>query len=332
MSTGKWTKERESDVRKSCAAGLYYNNDTIGLLLAALDAERAAHEETRRNEREDRNALLRVVEHIAARVGMDPEGLWEDPSSIEHGLASVRAVAEGEVAGEYFHAIEEALRANACDEMPGPANGSESGSPEHAAQLVTWAIDHSRSVILAALRSDKSAASICDTWEMAQRAEQAERDLGTCETVLAHVRAALAGAENDVRTARALAESRLRDIDTVCADRAAWTERAEEAEAALADVSRRCGGYPDSRVDGDGGIVAVVLRERDEAQGALVGLREAGRKVLRVLDKLDVDERAAFDDALAATPAALAGLGAPPAAAVSHWLRAIFANEAERVK
>lgn len=43
-------------------------------------------------------------------------------------------------------------------------------------------------------------------------------------------------------------------------------ERAERAESSLADVRQRCGGYPDSRVDGDGGIVAVIVRERDKAQ------------------------------------------------------------------
>lgn len=50
---------------------------------------------------------------------------------------------------------------------------------------------------------------------------------------------------------------------------------AEQAlhEAALADVRQRCGGYPDSRVDGDGGIVAVVVRERDEARAKLATAR-----------------------------------------------------------
>lgn len=49
--------------------------------------------------------------------------------------------------------------------------------------------------------------------------------------------------------------------------------RAERAESALADVRQRCGGYPDSRVDGDGGIVAVVVRERDEARRSIACAR-----------------------------------------------------------
>lgn len=34
---------------------------------------------------------LRVLEHIASRVGMEAEGLYEDPSSVEHGLNAIRA-------------------------------------------------------------------------------------------------------------------------------------------------------------------------------------------------------------------------------------------------
>lgn len=188
-------------------------------------------------------------------------------------------------------------------------------NPGLADASLTWALDAldaARARAEGLSRALTEANERLDAAPYVSRAERAEhgqavRDLATTETILSHVRADLLGAEHEVRTVRALAESRLRDIDTLCADRHAWTERAEEAETALADVRQRCGGYPDSRVDGDGGIVAVVVRERDEARAALVGmvgLREAAAPVeLRSDEAIAAWQR--FKAALAATPAAL---------------------------
>lgn len=179
------TPEREADIREILSSNANPAHVRVESaahdLLAALDAERKAHEETRRNGREDRNLLLRVVEHIASRVGMEPEGLWEDPSSIEHGLASVRAAA--------------------C----------------------------------------------------------AEADLAHHHTMglLLEARESLRQLEREYRCAECLHN----------------VARAEQAKAVLADVRQRCGGYPDSRVDGDGGIVAVVVRERDDARRSIACAR-----------------------------------------------------------
>lgn len=63
------------------------------------------------------------------------------------------------------------------------------------------------------------------------------------------------------RVAEWTAEARERDAEV-----ARWQSEARDLGRAIADVRQRCGGYPDSRVDGDGGIVAVVVRERDEAR------------------------------------------------------------------
>lgn len=53
--------------------------------------------------------------------------------------------------------------------------------------------------------------------------------------------------------------------------------RVERAEAALEDVRTRLRGYPDSKLDGDGGLAAAVMREADAAKAALEGLLDAAR-------------------------------------------------------
>ena len=70
------------------------------------------------------------------------------------------------------------------------------------------------------------------------------------------------------RVAEWTAEARERDAEV-----ARWQSEARDLGRALADVRQRCGGYPDSRVDGDGGIVAVVVRERDDARRSIACAR-----------------------------------------------------------
>jgi hypothetical protein len=64
-----------------------------------------------------KNCGGKIVEQIAARVGMEPEGLWEDPSSIEHGLKRIRQEATAPVVAAVVAAIIADLRARAAGHL-----------------------------------------------------------------------------------------------------------------------------------------------------------------------------------------------------------------------
>lgn len=166
---------------------------------------------------------------------------------------------------------------------------------------------------------------------LAQRADAAERETEKRNAALERAVARADTAERERDAARAaldpardLYERAMNAIHEAAGIRRdgiagiiAWIDgtRAERdaAQAALADVSRRCGGYRDSRVDGDGGIVAVVVRERDDLAEDARLWREQQAEIER--DLADADATIAMNDAVRALPeaerraAVLAGAG-----------------------